>query len=215
MGSGKREMNGPKLCRHSCFHGVNMCFVGFQKFAGTVFNVYGLPQIPRNTNAEYDKPPKERPFCFYNSIFYHIVLALFSVFFQHLSTLWCSSLKARITCEGTTNLRLPRINLRKLWTAYYAVTRATTTTHNCNMLPWKGHGLLGKTFALTGFKDIWEAITRVLVVMEPRAYFQWASPGGHLASYQRHPRERLLKWWHLEAWGLLIQIRGRIVTSWN
>ena len=49
MGSGKRIMSGKKLCRHGFSYGIKFDFVGFKTCAGTVFNAYGLPKIPRNT----------------------------------------------------------------------------------------------------------------------------------------------------------------------
>ncbi len=52
------------MCRHTFFHGVNRGFVGLKRYAGTSFNVYGLPKISRNTLSNTISPPKKSRFVF-------------------------------------------------------------------------------------------------------------------------------------------------------
>ena len=83
-----------------------------------------------------------------------------------------------------------------------------------NMLPGKGLGRLGKTFALIGSMHTRKAITRILVVRELRAYLQWASPGGHLALHPLQPRRvMIMKGWHLAAYRMFHHLRALILTS--
>ena len=81
MGSGKRIMSGKKLCRHSFFNGVKRGFVGFKKCAGTVFNVYGLPKISRNTRLNTISPRIKSRFVFL-FLFINTVLSSTVIFLE-------------------------------------------------------------------------------------------------------------------------------------
>ena len=80
MGSGKRIMSAKTMCRHSFSYGVKRDFVGFKMCAGTVLNVYGLPQIPQYTLSTTISPRINSPFV-YIFLFINTVLA-FPLFFS-------------------------------------------------------------------------------------------------------------------------------------